>query len=365
MYTKTYAGILGLPRFLTLQCAACLFLLLAPAAAHAGDAPLTIRLSSQFTPQFEAYKSIIHFKEQVEGASRGHIRVEVYHSAKLYSDKEVLPAVSSGAVEMGVINLSRFASTIPASDLFQLPFLFNTQDLEKRAISPGGEIRSMIDNTILSQTGARVLWWSPLGPSVFESKGAAMTEPEKIAGKNVRIIGPAQAAFISQCGGLPKDVAGPDIEKAAETREIDIATSSISVVSGRQLWRYWDTVTRTNHTSVHFVAVIGSKFWDSLAAEDRALLNAAALATDADAQRIAADLEANAYIELASTRNMKIVELSKEELQLWRICSSEVLQDYLDKSGPLGEALMQAYGRLQLEAPPATAPVAAAAARRK
>jgi hypothetical protein len=40
-------------------------------------------------------------------------------------------------------------------------------------------------------------------------------------------------------------------------------------------------------------------------------------------------------------------ELSAEELTLWRICSSAVLQQYLEKSGRLGQEVMRAYGRIR------------------
>jgi C4-dicarboxylate-binding protein DctP len=363
MYTKARIRMPKLIPFVTLaHIAVGIFPLftIAP-AVHAADGPLTIRISTQHTPQMDAFQSIIYFKDRVEKASQGRIKVDVHHSASLYSDKQVVKAVSAGEIEMGFGDLSRYADVIPAADLFQLPFLFNTSELETRATAPGSEIRMLIDNAILTETNTRVLWWSSLGQTVFESQGEPVSSPDKIAGKKVRTVGPTSNTLVKQCGGQPVDISGPQMEKAFEAREVDVAMTAISTVHGRQLWRYFDTITRTNHSSVQFAGVINDKFWAGLSIGDRALLTQAALAADTEARRLAGEAEANAYNELASSKGMKIAGLSKEELQLWRICSSDVILQYLDRSGPLGLNLMHAYGRLQLEAPPAEAPVARAA----
>jgi C4-dicarboxylate-binding protein DctP len=362
MYAKSINKISIFPLPMAQLLALGMFLLFTMTrAAHASDGPVTIRLSTQFRPQMASFQSISYFKSRVEEASQGRIHIEIHHSAELYSDVEVEPAVSSGAIEMGVADLSRYAETIPAADFFQLPFLFNNGELEKRAAAPGSEIRALIDNAILTQGGAKVLWWLPLGQTVFVSKGEALATPEKITGKAVRTGGPTANAIVTQCGGRAKDVSGEEVDKAFEAHEIDAVMSSISMVSGRQLWRYTDTVTRANHSSVQFVAVINDKFWQSLTAEDRTIIANAARAADVEARRVSSEVETGVYSGLVAGKGMKIVELSREELQLWRICSSDVLQQFLDKSGPPGEDLMHAYGRMQLETPPAEAPAARAA----
>ncbi|MDM1695525.1 hypothetical protein HX099_02430 [Thiopseudomonas alkaliphila] len=36
-------------------------------------------------------------------------------------------AIAVGAVDMGIVSLTQFAGTLPAVDLFYLPFLFDNQ----------------------------------------------------------------------------------------------------------------------------------------------------------------------------------------------------------------------------------------------
>lgn len=316
---------------------------------NAGENSVTIRFSTQSRPNTPAIQSVVHFKEHVEEASRGAIRVEVHHSAELYTDDQVGKAVSSGAVEMGVINLSRYAETIPIADAFQQPFLFNTEDLERKATAPGSQIRGLIDEAILTRAGARVLWWLSQGQTVFLSNGESVSDPEKLTNRTVRTFGPTIEAVVTECGGHPRDIGGSEQEAAYKKHEVDIGMAGISTVVGRKLWHDMSIITRTNHASVQFVVAINEKFWQGLSKDSQEIILKAAAAADEETRAIISDIEAKSYQELEA-KNVKVVSLTDEELQLWRICSTDVLLQWLQKAGEAGHELMVAYGRMRKQA---------------
>src|SRR5258706_13595111 len=259
-------------------------------SAVGGPEPsITIRISTHHSPTLSTFTPIAYFKKRVEEISEGGINVEIYDSGKLYSDTQVRAAVSAGAIEMGIVDLSRYSEAIPAADAFQLPFVFNSETLEQRATVPGSEIRALIDDAILAGCGVRVLWWTSLGQTVIGSKGLSVANPEKLAGKAVRTIGPTTGAVVAECGGSPIDVPAPETDKALGAHKVDMAMTEIATVLGRRLWRYIDTVTRTNHSSVQFVAVINTTFWGRLTPSQKVIIETAAQAADAEAHRVAAE----------------------------------------------------------------------------
>jgi C4-dicarboxylate-binding protein DctP len=326
----------------------CLLVFVIPAAPQAAAAPITIRISTQWPLGNSNNFSFLHFKEKVEAESNGDIRVEIYDNAKLYGDNTVAEAVRSGAVEMGFVTLSRYAAMIPAADLFQLPFLFNTRAIAEAARSPESEIRQAIDNAILVLGNSRVLWWVSSGPMVLLSNEASVADPQNLRGKTIRTFGPIMAAVMQECGGTPKDIAAESQEKAYETRLVDMGMTGISIVMQRRLWRYMNTVTRTNHATVEGVAVINEKFWQSLPAAHKELILSTSLAANKEAAGLLEEVEATAYRELAG-KGVRIVDLSNDELLQWRICSSDVLTNFLQKGGALEQRLISAYGRLRLQ----------------
>ena len=69
-------------------------------------AETTLRISLQLPLKHHLGQNLLQFKEQVETASKGDLKIEIYPSAQLYKDKEVPSAVASGAIEMRVASLA-------------------------------------------------------------------------------------------------------------------------------------------------------------------------------------------------------------------------------------------------------------------
>jgi C4-dicarboxylate-binding protein DctP len=308
--------------------------------------PILIRISTQTPLASPSNLTFIHFKERVEKESQGEIRVEIYDSARLFDDSQIAGAVADGKVEIGFVVLSRYAAKIPATDIFQLPFLFNEDVIASEARKPDSEIRLMIDQAILEQGRARVLWWIPLGQNVLLSS-SSLADPASLAGKTVRTYGPMMEAFVDHCGGQHKDIGGPAQAKAYETHAVEVGMAGVGIMMARKLFQFMPTVTRTNHATVEDVAVINEAFWQKLSEKHKAILLAAAKEADAEAARLIAEIEATAYRTLTENKLADVVKLTPDQVLLWRICSSDVLADFMDRSGVLGRQLIIAYGRLR------------------
>lgn len=329
----------------------CVFLFFTvPGQSVAAEPPLVIRFSTQAPPDGQQFQSMLHFKERVEAESQGKIRVDLYDTGKLYEDNKVAAAVSSGEVEIGHVNLSRYAETIVIADAFYLPFMFTDAPIERASRTSESEIRKLIDDAILKTAGARVLWWIPEGSIVFLANGSSMANPSALAGKRVRSSGPTIAETIRLCGGQPKDIPATLQQKAYSTGEVDVGMTSITAVMARKLFQSMNTITRTGHAISNFVVVVNEKFWQSLSSGQRAILNAAAIIADKEAADRLAEFEEAAYRQLTEKEGVKVVTLSKEELQLWRICSSDVLSGFVEKARDPGESLIKAYAKLRQDA---------------
>jgi C4-dicarboxylate-binding protein DctP len=321
-----------------------LFIVLPPANLHAGDAPVTIRLAAQARAGTPAMETLARFKARVEAETKGGITIGIRDTAD--SQDSVGDAVASGGAEMGIVNLSRYAKTIPVADVFQLPFLFNSSAILTAARAPGSEIRSIVEEAILAGANARVLWWVSHGQMLMLSRGAPSSGPESIAGKTVRTMGPVTGALVSHCGGKPVELYGEALREAYAKHQTDFGMSSVTVVVNFEYWQHFDAVTRTNHASAQYVAVINEAFWQRLSDRQRAIIAVAGHAAGEEAAVQLAEVESNAYRLLTEKHGMKAATPSEDELMRWRICSGDVLTQFLDRTGEQGRQLMAAYGRL-------------------
>lgn len=95
-----------------LFCLALTFLLISSFEADAEQVNLRATIQVATTDPFMG-RSLLRFKELIDKQNDKMISVEIFEKGKLYIDDEVVDAVASGAIEMGVAGLYQFSKKFP------------------------------------------------------------------------------------------------------------------------------------------------------------------------------------------------------------------------------------------------------------
>lgn len=313
-------------------------------AGSALAADTTLRISLQLPLTSHLGQNLLLFKEEVEKNSNGDIAVEIYDSAQLYKDKEVPAAVGSGAIEMGVASLTRYVGDVPAVDIFYQPFLFDTEEKVRAAVAPGSAVRGPLDEAI-QDTGSTVLWWQAYGGAIMLSKEAPIKTPEDMKGKKVRVFGKTLGDFVKAAGGAPTLISGSEQYLAYQRGTVDIGMTGVSGVKSRKLWDVMDTITVTNNADIEFIVVVNTDFWNGLSEEHKAIVQAAALTAENDVRDRMSQIEADAY-KAAEENGMTVYRPTAEEITAWKTVSEPVYEAYIEKTGDLGQKIMDAAKKL-------------------
>ncbi len=304
-----------------------------PAAAET-----TLRITLQLPIKSHLGQNLLAFEKEVEGATNGEIQIEIYPSAQLYKDKEVPQAVGSGAIEMGVASITRFAGTIPAVDIFYVPFMFNSDEMVRKAVAVDSPIRGALDKEILG-TGTRVLWWQAYGGAIMLSKGNPLKTPADVQGKKVRVFGKTLGEFVSAVGGSPVLTSGSEQYVAYQRGTVDAGMTGVSGVKSRKLWQVMDHITVTNHADVEFLVLINEDVWKGLSSEHQKVITAAARKVEAELRDAMAKIESDAY-EAARAEGMGVYTPTSAEIDAWRAASAPVIEQYKQAAGDLGAKLV-------------------------
>jgi C4-dicarboxylate-binding protein DctP len=315
------------------------------ASAVSWAADTTLRISLQLPLKSHLGQNLVLFKEEVEKASEGKVEVQIYDSAQLYKDKEVPQAVGSGAIEMGVASLTRFVGDVPAVDIFYLPFVFNTEELVRKAVAPGSPVRAPLDAAIL-ETGSRVLWWQAYGGAILLSKGAPVKTPADMKNKKVRVFGKTLGAFTEAAGGSPTLISGSEQYLAYQRGTVDIGMTGVSGVKSRKLWEVMDHITVTNHADIEFIVLVNEKFWQGLDEGTRKIISDAALKAEMAVRDEMTKIEEGAYAA-AKENGMTVYTPTAEEIAEWRKTAQPVIDGYKAASGELGQKVLDAAMAMQ------------------
>jgi len=303
-------------------------------------ADLTLRISLQLPMKSHLGQNLLMFKNEVEEKSNGDIEVQIYDSAQLYKDKEVPAAVGSGAIEMGVASLTRYVGDVPAVDIFYQPFLLDTEEKVRKAVSPDSPVRAPLDEAI-AETGSTVLWWQAYGGSIMLSNGGPIKGPDGLKGQKVRVFSKTQGDFISAAGGAPTLISGSEQYIAYQRGTVDVGMTGISGVKSRQLWEVMDTVTTTNDADIEFIVVVNTDFWNGLTDAQRDIISTAAINAENDVRDRMSTIEAEAFDE-AKANGMTIYTPTAEEMAAWREAAKPVYEAFLANTGDLGKQVFEA-----------------------
>jgi C4-dicarboxylate-binding protein DctP len=326
------------------------FVTLAVSAPVCSAEPVTLRLSLQVAtnnPQLGV--SVVQFKDEVERETQKSVLVEIFDKGQLYNDFEVLGAIQSGAVEMGMAGINQISRKLPAAEIIEQPFLFNFEALTRAAADPDRELRQLLDKAILDAIGVRVLWWQTGGYHVlFGRDGLDVADPERMRSKKVRVYSSSMAGMIERCGGMPQIVSITKTLDALKNGTVDLAMSGVLSAETRHLWQGSDTITRTDIASMEWLIIMNEKSWQALTDRQRAVIRTAARTAERDIREKSSKLDQRSW-DWARNKGMKIHELTPDQVAEWRACSAEMLETYLNEGGELVRKLMAAYGKLRAE----------------
>ncbi|MFT4573245.1 MAG: C4-dicarboxylate-binding protein DctP [Marinomonas primoryensis] len=306
-------------------------------------AETTLGISLQLPLKHHLGQNLVDFKQEVEEKSNGNIKIKIYPSAQLFKDSEVHQAVSSGAIEMGVMSLSQLAGTIPAVDVFYVPFMFPSQDKVEAATRPDSPVRMLLDEAI-QKTGTRPLWWQAYGGVALLSKNKPIKQPEDMEGMKVRVFGKTLGEFVKAVGGAPTSMAGSEQFLAYQRGTVDAGMTGVSAVGPRKLYQVMDYLTLTNHADIEFLTVINEKVWESLTPANQKVLSDAARKVELQLRNKIKEIESDAIAD--AEKNMTVIHLDNNDIAAWRQATTSVKESFLENSGPLGLKVIQAAENL-------------------
>src|SRR5262245_42091676 len=170
--------------------------------------PRELRITVQTPPGSINNNNLELFKERVETATKGALKISIFPHARLVEDSKVIAAIAAGEVEMGGSRMGHFAQAVPAIGIFLLPFMFSMLPVQEAALQMDSAFRRVLDPVVLDKTRVRVLWWQPFGTSILASKSEPITSPAAMAGKTVRTYDKISENLVRSCGGVPVYLGG-------------------------------------------------------------------------------------------------------------------------------------------------------------
>lgn len=313
------------------------------AAPMVVQAETVIRVTLQLPETHSLGQNWMAFKNIIEEKSQGELTVQLFPSAQLFKDKEVPGAVGSGAVEAGSAFLGRFTGAVPAVDVVNLPFVFRDEAHLRASVATGSPMRNILDDAVVKETGAKVLWWQAFGRNVYLSNGTAVRTPKDLENKKVRTYGKVLGWTVEALGGAPTLMSGSKQFLAYQQGAVDVGMTGASAVKSRKLHEVMDHMTLSYDSAIEFVAVMNNDFFENLTPEHQQIVLDAAAEVEQQLRDAIYAEEEGIVDEMRS--QMTVVELSPEERQQWVEATASVAERFVDDAGDTAARVLSAISK--------------------
>jgi len=281
--------------------------------------------------------NLAEFAADVDKATGGKLKITVHPNASLFKAPEIKRAVQGGQAQIGEVLISNFTNEWPLFGADALPFLADSWDESAKL----WKVQKPFFEKKLAEQGMMALFAVPWPPQGIYSK-KPLNSAADLKGVKWRAYNPATSRIAELVGAQPVTIQAAEVSQAFAT---GVAESMIS--SGSTGWdaklhehvKYWYDTQAWLPKNVILVNVAAFKALDKPTQD--ALLKAGA---DAEARGLASAKRANGEtLDKLKGGGMNILPPSPQLKADMAKVGETLLKEWLDKAGPEGKALIDAY----------------------
>ena len=281
--------------------------------------------------------NLAEFAADVDKATGGKLKITVHPNASLFKAPEIKRAVQGGQAQIGEVLISNFTNEWQLFGADALPFLADSWDESVKlwkAQKPYFEKK-------LAEQGLMALYAVPWPPQGIYSK-KALNSAADLKGVKWRAYNPATSRIAELVGAQPVTIQAAEVSQAFATGVAESMMSSGSTGWDAKLHehvKYWYDTQAWLPKNVVLVNVAAFKALDKPTQD--ALLKAGA---DAETRGLASAKRANVEtLDKLKGAGMNILPPSPQLKADMAKVGDTLLKEWLEKAGPEGKALIDAY----------------------
>ena len=300
------------------------------------DQKVTLKMATALPSSHPLVKAMDVLKNKANEKSKGSVTIQIYPAGQLYNDKNMNDAIISGGIDMGLNTVGRWATIVPAMDIFDVPFIFPSYEKVDKAIDSG--LGEKLGNELMKK-GVHPLIWADYGFVQYANNKKLVKTPADFDGLKIRGYSKYSAETIKAMGASSVTMGSSEVYMGIQRGTIDGQTSGTTAMRDRKMYEVHKYLTVTNHASPEFIVAINEKSYSKLNADQKKALDAAAIEVRdmIRANAKAEDLKALADLK---AKGMEVYEVPENELQAWRDATKPVWDLFIKENGKFGQELI-------------------------
>jgi tripartite ATP-independent transporter DctP family solute receptor len=233
------------------------------------------------------------FKDHVEKATNGSIKVEIYPAGQFGKDQPTMEGVKLGTLELAVAHDGAIATVHKPIGVLGVPFLFDNHEHAWRVYDSAW--REGFSNDMIRKTGIRLLGVADNGVRHFTNSQRPIQTPADMKGMKIRIQpSPVFKTLVESLGASPSAIPWAELPAALQQKVVDGQENGVTNILAASLFQHQKFATLNGHVwSIHGY-VINDRFYQGLSAAERKAVDEGTAKAIAIHRKMTSDQDKNA-----------------------------------------------------------------------
>jgi len=268
------------------------------------------------------------FKEHVEKATNGSIKVEIYPAGQLGTAQQMMEGLRLGSVELAVVHDGGIPGVYKTFNIFGLPYLFHDHAHAYAVLD--GQFGKDLAEDMRKKTGIRLMAYADNGIRHFTNNKRPIKTPDDMKGLKMRVQpSPVFIELVKSLGGSPTAIDWGELPAALAQGTADGQENGVTNILAASLYQSQKYVTLDGHVYSLHAYLVSERFYNGLSPTEKKAVD--------DGVQIAKKIHRDMTREqdlsakkVLSEKGMQVTELSAAEVDVFRKASQPAVRKYLE-----------------------------------
>ncbi|MFA7522096.1 MAG: TRAP transporter substrate-binding protein DctP [Halothiobacillaceae bacterium] len=281
------------------------------------------------------------FKELIEQRN-DNVEVKIYPYGTLGSSQDITQQIRNNTMQFAFASAGHVGSTIPEAQVFTLHFLFSQDDAINEDIFASNPVVHEELGAAYKEKGLELLAIVPEGWMVW-SANKSITQPADFEGVKIRVK-PSDLllATYESYGANPKPMAYSEIYGGLQRGQIDAQTQPMFAIRDMSFYEVQDYLIQARNAQFVATVITSPGFMESLPPDMQSSIRETIEELDPYIWEVQKTLNTEAAEEISSKSDIKFVDLTPEQVTVFRDKVEPVFNQYVQMAGPRGERILKA-----------------------
>lgn len=232
-----------------------------------------LKLAHTLDQEHAVHKAMVYMNERLIDISGGEMRIDIYPSGQLGSERELMELLQIGSLAMTKVSTSPMEGFVPEMKVFNLPYVFRDKDHFWKVLE--GDIGK---NLLLAGESVRLrgMAYFDAGSRSFYTTEKPVNEPQDLNGLKIRVQNSQTAIrMVNTLGGSATPISWGELYTALQQGVVDGAENNPPSFYTSKHFEVSKFYTLDEHTYVPDIMLISTYVWNKLSPEQQGWLQQA------------------------------------------------------------------------------------------